>query len=151
MTAPTPGRLAVAAAGLLSCLSVSAVSAAELCDLYFTGDVTLKSVPVARSKAEQARGLSNRVDVGQGMLFSWDRAEARVIWMRDTPAPLTVAFFDADGLLFAIEDMAPNSDDYHFSGGPAVDALELAQGQFPQLGLSKGSRLLRRECFPSKP
>lgn len=146
-----PGRLASAAAGLLVWLSVSAANAAEHCDLYFSGGVILKSVPVARSKPEQARGLSRRVDVGPGMLFSWDRAEARVIWMRDTPVPLTVAFFDADGLLFAIEDMAPNTDEYHFSGGPALDALELAQGQFSRLGLAQGSRLLRRECFTSKP
>ncbi|QPN17975.1 DUF192 domain-containing protein (plasmid) [Pseudomonas aeruginosa] len=52
----------------------------------------------------------------------------------------------AFGTLFAIEDMQPETDDYHFSMKPALDALELAQGEFQRKGLAIGARLIRREC-----
>jgi len=80
------------------------------------------------------------------MLFSWEAAEPRVFWMHNTHVALSVGFISADGTLFAIEDMAPDTDDYHYSAGPATDALELVQGEFAQEGLRPGSRLLRREC-----
>ena len=53
---------------------------------------------------------------------------------------------DTFGIDRTVEDMAPNTDDYHYSAGPATDALELAQGQFARKGLRPGSRLLRRKC-----
>ncbi|WP_159097942.1 DUF192 domain-containing protein [Aminobacter sp. MSH1] len=119
---------------------------AEVCDLYFSGGVVVRSVPVAKTVAAQSQGLSGRDDIGAGLLFSWPTAEPRVFWMRDTRVALTVGYFDADGVLFAQEDMEPMTDTYHFSVRPATDALELAQGDFGRLGLSVGSRLDRREC-----
>lgn len=93
-----------------------------------------------------AQGLMFRDDVGPGMLFSWPSAEQRVFWMHNTPTPLSVGFISADGTLFAIEDMAPETDDYHYSQMPALDALELVQGEFARKGLIPGSRLLGRKC-----
>lgn len=118
----------------------------ERCTLYFSGNVTLTGVPVARTPEQMAHGLMFREDAGPGMLFSWPSAEQRVFWMRKTRMPLSVGFIAGDGTLFAIEDMEPETDDYHYSTGPATDALELVQGEFAQKGLSPGSRLLRREC-----
>ncbi|HFX1228586.1 TPA: DUF192 domain-containing protein [Pseudomonas aeruginosa] len=123
-----------------------AATPTEVCDLHFTGGVVLDAVPVARTKEQEARGLMHRDTAGNGMLFSWQEAEPRVFWMRNTRIPLTIGFFAADGTLFAIEDMQPETDDYHFSMKPALDALELAQGEFQRKGLAVGSRLIRREC-----
>lgn len=123
-----------------------AATPTEFCTLHFSGGVILEGVPVARTPEQEARGLMHRDDAGPGMLFSWDKAEPRVFWMRNTRMPLSIGFMSADGTLFAIEDMQPNSDEYHFSLDPAQDALELAQGDFSRKGLGVGSRLLRREC-----
>lgn len=123
-----------------------AANPTERCTLYFSGGVTLADVPVARTPTQMAQGLMFRGDVGPGMLFPWSSAEQRVFWMHNTPTPLSVGFISADGTLFSIEDMAPKTDDYHYSSAPASDALELARGEFAQIGLMPGSRLLRREC-----
>lgn len=80
------------------------------------------------------------------MLFTWETAEPRVFWMRDTRVPLSIGFFDDTGLLFAIQDMQPETDDYHYSIKPASDALELEQGQFQAHGLREGDRLIERTC-----
>lgn len=118
----------------------------EICDLYFSNGATLTGVPVARTVAQQTRGLAKRDDVGPGMLFTWETAEPRVFWMRDTRVPLSIGFFDDTGLLFAIQDMQPETDDYHYSIKPASDALELEQGQFQVHGLREGDRLIERTC-----
>lgn len=120
----------------------------EVCDLSFSGNVQLRGVPVARTKAQQAKGLSNRDAVGPGMLFAFDPPGKLAFWTRDTQLLLSIAFVAEDGTVFVIEDMKPNSDDYHLSMKPAKYALELAQGQFEREGLVVGSRLLKEECRP---
>ena len=127
-----------------------AADVAEVCDLSFTGNVQLRGVPVARTKAQQAKGLSNRDDAGPGMLFAFDPPGKLAFWMRDTRMPLSIGFVSDDGTLFIIEDMKPESDEYHLSMKPARYALELAQGQFEREGLAVGSRLLKKECRPTE-
>jgi uncharacterized membrane protein (UPF0127 family) len=118
------------------------------CTLKFSSGLVLSGIPLAKTLAQQAKGLTKRQNAGPGMLFSWDNQAPRVFWMRDTPIDLSIGFFDAQGLLFAIEDMAANSDSYHISDKPAKDALELAKGQFQKLGLKVGDRLVERRCRP---
>lgn len=127
-----------------------AAEVAEVCDLTFTGNVQLRGVPVARTKAQQAKGLSGRDDAGPGMLFAFDPPGKLAFWMRDTRIPLSIAFMSEDGNIFIIEDMQPESDEYHLSMKPAKYALELAQGQFQREGLAVGSRLLKEDCRPTK-
>ena len=121
------------------------------CTLKFSNGLVLTDIPLAKTLAQQAKGLTKRQDAGPGMLFSWDNAAQRVFWMRDTPIDLSIGFFDAQGLLFAIEDMEADTDCYHISDKPATDALELAKGQFQKLGLKTGDRLLERRCEPLIP
>lgn len=118
----------------------------ETCDLVFSNGATLIGVPVAKTQAQEARGLMHKSEIGPGMLFTWDKPEPRVFWMRNTPTPLTIGFFDTQGVLFAIEDMQPNTDTNHFSFKPAIDALELGQGEYKRLGLEVGSRITGRRC-----
>lgn len=127
-----------------------AADVAEVCDLTFSGNVQLRGVPVARTKAQQAKGLSSRDDVGPGMLFAFDPPGKLAFWMRDTRIPLSIAFMSEDGTLFAIEDMTPYSEEYHLSMKPAKYALELTQGQFQRKGLAVGSRLSKVECRPTE-
>jgi len=125
---------------------LSGPASATTCDLTFEGGNVLRDVPVAETRTEQERGLSDRDDVGPGMLFTWSTAEPRVVWMRDTRVPLTVGWIDAEGVLFGFEDMEPETDDMHLSMEPAAAALELPQGAFERHGLAEGDRLLSRDC-----
>lgn len=121
---------------------------AERCTLDFDNQAQLADVPHAVTPAQQAKGLSGPADVRPGMLFSWRMAVPLVFWMRDTHAPLTIGFFDADGTLFQLVDMEPLSEHKHHSSKPARYALELPQGDYARLRISLGARLTVRECKP---
>lgn len=114
----------------------------EVCDLTFTGNVQLKGVLVARTKAQQAKGLSGYLTAEPGMLFIFERPGPLFFWMRHTKMPLSIGFISAEGVLFQIEDMPPNSEVYHLSIKPAQYALELSQGGFDRAGLKVGSKLM---------
>lgn len=147
----TMGKRTMLGMPLVAALFASAAWSAtptEVCDLHFSSGVVLEAVPIAQTREQQAQGLMNRDDVGNGMLFAWQEADLRAFWMRDTRVPLSIGFFGADGALFAIRDMEPETDDHHFSARPAKDALELAQGEFERKGVEVGSRLIRRDCRP---
>jgi uncharacterized protein len=118
----------------------------EYCTLEFDNGVILKDVPVARSVAQQNRGLSKRDNPGVGMLFSWKYSNPRVFWMRDTRMYLSIGFLDPSGQIINIQGMEPLTDVYHYSTRPASDALELPQGKFAEYGLKEGSRLISRSC-----
>ena len=137
---------AILGASLAYAASRGPVLPTEACDLHFSNGVTLPGVPVARTPAAQDMGLSHRFDVGPGMLFSWDQAAHRAFWMRNTYVPLSIGFINADGVLFGIRDMQPETETLHHSGEPATDALELIRGEFKRLGLKGGMRLVKREC-----
>ena len=49
-----------------------------------------------------------------GMVFLFDEPSTSAFWMRDTPMPLSIAFFDADGSFVSAADMEPCLD-----GAPA--------------------------------
>ena len=122
----------------------------RLCSLVFSNGVTLTDVPLAETPAQMARGLSGVDQAERGMLFAWPDAQPRVFWMRGTRMALSVGFMAADGTLFAIEDMAPNTDIPYLSMKPAKDALELLQGEFARQGIKEGDRMLRRHCNPNQ-
>jgi uncharacterized membrane protein (UPF0127 family) len=80
-----------------------------------------------------------------GMLFVWDEDVSTQFYMRNTPTPLSIAWFDADGALVSTADMAPclGTDDCPLYGaeGPYRFALEVPQGQLPSAGVDEGSVL----------
>ena len=120
---------------------------ASLCTLQFDG-VTLENVPQVTTKIQMERGLSGLKEIGVGMLFTWSDDAPRAFWMRATPTPLSVAFIDAAGTVLQIEDMEPETEVMHWSTLPAREGLEMKMGDFQQLGITPGSRLIGRECKP---
>lgn len=114
------------------------------CDLYFSNGVVLQNIPIAETLEQQHHGLSQKTSAGQGLLFSWQEPAQRVFWMKDTFIPLTVGFFDENGFLFETKDMQPNTKEYHYSTKPAIDALELPQGQFEKFKLTVGVKLIKK-------
>jgi uncharacterized membrane protein (UPF0127 family) len=139
--------LAGFALSVLANASDPATNPTERCTLYFSGGVTLADVPVARTPVQMTQGLMFRDDVDPGMLFSWPSAGQRVFWMRNTPTPLSLGFISADGTLFSIEDMAPNTDEYHYSPMPASDALELPGGAATAPGRRTARLVARRSGY----
>lgn len=135
---------------LFCSLSFSVAASETQCDLYFSNNVVLHAVPLADDEASHIRGLSHRTDVGNGMLFSWGNAAPRTFWMHDTPVALTIGFFDANRKLFLLEDMKPNSDQFHFSVQPALYALELKSGDFQRHHLTVGMVLTTIKCTDQK-
>ncbi len=75
--------------------------------LVIAGRVTL-TVELARTPAEQVRGLSGRPGLkpGQGMLFVYDRPQPVSIWMKDMRFPLDIVWIRA-GRIVKIEKRAP--------------------------------------------
>ena len=119
------------------------------CTLKFntlSNNITLKNVPIARTNAEMNIGLSQRKHAPNGMLFSWQTAEPRVFWMKDTWVDLSIGFFDANDVLFDIQTMQANTLQYHYSVQKTKTALELPQGKFKKIGLVVGSKLAKQDC-----
>jgi uncharacterized protein len=115
------------------------------CDLYFTGDIVINSIPLADNSTQIRRGLSGEGGAGK-MLFSWETEVIRTFWMKNTKSNLSIGFFDKEGFLFQVADMQAGTEEKHFSNRPALFALELAKGQFKLTGLELGSRLIKKEC-----
>lgn len=103
-------------------------------------------VLVADTEEERARGLMERTDLGEhdGMAFVHPEDTTSGFYMRNTPLPLTVAWFDAEGGFVSSADMAPCADvdgcPTYRPAGPYRLAVEVAQGRAAEHGIGPGSR-----------
>jgi uncharacterized membrane protein (UPF0127 family) len=98
---------------------------------------------LARTSEQRATGLMNRFSLqpDHGMLFVFERPEPQGFWMKNTYIPLSIAFIDNDGRILNIDDMAPQTEDTHWSNGPAQYALEVRKGWFKEHGIAAGARV----------
>jgi uncharacterized membrane protein (UPF0127 family) len=138
--------------GLLTLLSTAT--------LIFASDVTFKTqqikinqktliVEVARTEAELARGLMDRVDLKgiDGMLFVFPYERRLSFWMKNTYIPLSIGFFNKEGVLIDIQDMEPvvsavqKSIPQYESRMPALYALEVPRGWFKRQQIKVGHKL----------
>ena len=108
----------------------------------------LRCALLAETAAQQTQGLMNRTDMSgyDGMLFSFATDTSTGFWMKDTPMPLSIAFFDSGGRFVSASDMAPcihqPSCPTYPAAGPYRYALEVPQGALPRLGVGPGTRLV---------
>lgn len=110
----------------------------------------------ATTRDQQARGLMEVTDpeLGgyDGMLFEYDAEAALSFWMRNTPLPLSIAYFDRVGEFVSATDMVPCEDDPNCprypAEAPARFALEVSQGELAELGVADGAtiRITGRTC-----
>jgi uncharacterized membrane protein (UPF0127 family) len=77
----------------------------------------------------------------QGMLFVFPDESVRGFWMRNTIAPLDIAFARMNGTIVKIWQMPPLTLQTFSSIEPAMFALEVKQGTFARLGVKEGDRL----------
>ena len=103
---------------------------------------------LAETAEQQSKGLMNRTDVGgyDGMLFRFASDTNTSFFMKDTPLPLSIAFFDAVGQFVSTTDMAPcihqATCPTYAAARPYRYALEVPQGALPRLGIGPGARLV---------
>lgn len=103
-------------------------------------------VLVADTGDERARGLMEVTDLGDhdGMAFLFGGDTTSGFWMRNTPTPLTIAYYDAEARFVAANDMEPCDDSprcpsYPPPARPYRVAIEVPKGRAPALGLAPGS------------
>jgi len=103
---------------------------------------------LADTEARQELGLMNRTDLGgyDGMIFKFSADTTVAFYMKDTPLPLSIAFFDSSGQYVSGTDMPPC---IHQATCPTFGAaktyryaIEVAQGAMPRLGVGPGTRLV---------
>lgn len=136
-TAPTPAA-AVAAKHPISGLDVIPLTISQ------NGKVHKFRVEVARTEAEQQKGLMFRTSMGpdEGMLFPSDFPAQRSFWMKNTVIPLDIVFIGPDHRISNIAANAvPYSETPIPSAGEAIAVLELNGGRAAQLGFTSGARV----------
>ena len=149
-------RMAIAAAGLAlaSCQATGSDPAATEAEAKALTTVTIASaagprvfkVELARTDAEQQRGLMFRTDIARdgGMLFAPYPPEGGPprdanFWMKDTPSPLDILYIRADGTIARIaENTVPFSEATIPSGEPVSAVLEINGGRAAELGIAEG-------------
>ncbi len=96
---------------------------------------------IASTQDQRSLGLMNRFSLqpDHGMLFVFERAEPLAFWMKNTYIPLSIAFIASDGRIVNIDDMKPQTEDSHWSKGPALYALEMKKGWFQERGIGAGA------------
>ncbi len=101
----------------------------------------------AVNQTQRERGLMEVSDptLGgyAGMVFVYDEPSSGSFWMRNTPMPLSIAYFDRGGRLVSTSDMAPCADrgdcPLYPAAAPFSYALEVAQGGLGDLLVMPGS------------
>ena len=108
--------------------------------VIFDGDTVVAEA--AQTDAEREQGLMNRTEVpdGTGMLFIFTDTEIRTLWMANTYVALDVAFLNADLVVVDIQQMEPETTNFHDSAAPAMFALEVPKGWLAAHQVRVGSR-----------
>ena len=102
-------------------------------------------VEVARSPAEQARGLMYRQSLApdRGMIFPFAPPRPASFWMKNTLIPLDMIFVRADGTIAEIAaNTVPLSLEQVAVNEPVAAVLELAAGRAGELGIRPGDRVV---------
>ena len=107
---------------------------------------TFIDVEIADSDRERQVGLMNRESLPEdcGMAFLYFEEITGGFWMKDTLIPLSIAFFDKEGVVVGVLDMEPCEEDpceTYSPGVPFVGALEVNQGAFEKWGIEEGDRI----------
>ena len=101
-------------------------------------------VELARSEAEQAKGLMFRTAMGadEGMIFPMSPPRQAAFWMQNTVIPLDIIFIGSDRRVLNIAaNTVPYSEEQVPSVGAAAAVLELNGGRAAQLGIGPGDRV----------
>lgn len=102
---------------------------------------------MATAEAQRQRGLmgARSLDGFTGMLFRFEQDTQTGFYMKETPMPLSIAWFDAAGGFVGSTDMEPClgqlSCPSYYAPRPYRFALEVPAGGLTELGAGPGSHL----------
>ena len=99
---------------------------------------------IAALGPEMEHGLMHRRDLkpDQGMLFIYPRPDRMQFYMRNTPTPLDIGYFTADGVLREKYAMYPFDETTVPSRSDKVQfSVEMNQGWYDQNGVKPGAQL----------
>lgn len=98
---------------------------------------------VARSGAEQAKGLMFRTSMGadEAMLFPRNPPDRATFWMRNTVIPLDIVYIGTDRRILNIADAKPYDETPLPSAGQTIAVLELNGGRAAELGIVAGDKV----------
>lgn len=105
-------------------------------------------VEVARTEAEQAKGLMFRARMGpdEGMIFPEDPPRRAAFWMKNTVIPLDIIFVGTDHRILNIAANAVPYDETPLpAAGMAIGVLELNGGRAAELGIKPGDKVEWKE------
>jgi uncharacterized protein len=126
--------------------SVAPAADAKSPNSYFAiklGDQTVQ-LQIAALPDEQMHGLMFRRDLGadQGMIFVFPRGQRQAFYMRNTPTPLDIGYFDGDGVLKEIYPMYPFDETSITSRSDRIQfCVEMNQGWYQKAGVKPGAKL----------
>ena len=127
-----------------SALSIRPALAQPLPVKTLTAGMHVIQAEVASTDATRSKGLMYRKELApnSGMLFVFEQPNVQCFWMRNTPTPLDIGFFSADGTLLELYAMYPFDENRVVSLSQAVQfALEMNQGWFRENGVLPGAKL----------
>ncbi|MEM7790470.1 MAG: DUF192 domain-containing protein [Verrucomicrobiota bacterium] len=104
----------------------------------------MTQLELALNDAERAKGLMFResLKADHGMLFIFKDAQKQSFWMRNTPLPLDLGYFDASGRLIEIRKLYPHDETAIESRSSKIlMALEMEQGWFEANDVSPGDKI----------
>jgi uncharacterized membrane protein (UPF0127 family) len=136
----------VVALALVACSHHDAGGGAQARISTDDGTVTLH-VRVADTGRAMAAGLQGVTNLASdaGMAFLFDRPSHASFWMKDTPLPLSIAFWGPGGRIVALLDMSPCRADPCPTYRPRAEylgALEAHRGFFADHGVRIGDRVV---------
>jgi len=100
-------------------------------------------VELARTEAEQSKGLMFRTDLAQdrGMLFLFEVPDEHAFWMHNTLIPLDMIFLGEDRAVVGIVPNAtPRTDTLRSVHKPSKYVLEVGAGEAALHGVVPGTR-----------
>lgn len=99
---------------------------------------------IARTSAEQAKGLMFRTELGddEGMIFLRNPPDVAAFWMRNTVIPLDIIFIGLDRRIMNIAANARPYDETPLpAAGPALAVFEINGGLAARLGIKPGDKV----------
>lgn len=126
--------------GLAGCQQISQAEQFELIDLQ-VGAHRIQ-VQLADTPAKRSQGLMGQTPLTHGMLLLQEQLAPMVLWMKNTPESLEVAFLDEHWRIIAIRSMQANTELLHPSEQPVIAALEMPAGWFTERQIRPGAQVL---------
>ena len=140
---PSSLKLRGSLAALLAAAALTVAAETSLPKLQLQAGVHAFNVEVVSTPQQRALGLMGRtrLEDNAGMLFVFEQKGTHCFWMKNTLLPLSIAFLADDGHIVSIDDMQPQTLDFHCPLAPVRYALEVKQGGFRSKGIQPGMRV----------